>query len=75
MQIGTAGYGFQILAADGVTVLLNVLETGFVPPASSFLQLTPQAAAPAGLTEGGIWYSSVDHQYHGLNDQGDCILG
>jgi hypothetical protein len=75
MQVGTAGFGFQVVAADGVTVLLDVPETGFVAPAVAFAQLKPQAAAPAGITEGAIWYSSVDHQYHGLNDQGDCVLG
>jgi len=75
IQIGTAGFGFQVVAADGVTVLLDVPETGFVAPAVAFAQLKPQAAAPAGITEGAIWYSSVDHQYHGLNDQGDCVLG
>jgi hypothetical protein len=74
MQIGTAGNGFQIVAADGMTVLLNVPETGYVGPTVAFTQLTPQPAAPVGLTEGGIWYSSVDHQYHGLDNQGDVTL-
>lgn len=73
MMIGSAGYGFQIVAADGVTVILNVPETGFVP-SGTFVQLTPQASAPAGITEGGIWYSSSDHAYHGVDDTGDVVF-
>lgn len=69
----TAGFGFQVVAADGITVILNVPETGFIPSAS-YVQLTPQAAQPAGLTEGGIWYSSVDHSYHGLDNNGGVVF-
>ena len=32
-QARTAGFGFQIVAADGVTVLLDVTESGVVIPA------------------------------------------
>lgn len=73
-QLVTAGFGCQIVAADGVTVLLDIPETGFVPPASTFVQLTPQASAPSGITEGAIWYSSVDHAWHGLDNGGDVTF-
>lgn len=73
VQWRTAGFGAQIVAADGVTVILDVPETGFVV-SGSYVQLTPQASAPVGITEGGIWYSSADHQYHGLDNTGDVLL-
>jgi hypothetical protein len=74
VQLRTAGFGAQIVAADGVTVLLNVPETGFSPTEQNSVQLVPKTSAPPGLTEGAIWYSSVDHAWHGVDNTGDVTF-
>ena len=75
IKVKSAGHGIQLVAADGVTVILDVPETGYVPPSvgGAFLQLTPQASAPAGITPGAIWVD-LNGGYHGLDSTGDVSL-
>lgn len=73
ISLVTAGFGFQVLSAAGA-VILDVPETGFIP-SSTFAQIIPSAVKPAGITEGGIWYSSVDHSFHVVdNTATDLVL-
>jgi hypothetical protein len=54
IKIASAGSGVQIVAADGVTVLLDCPETGYHPPAS----IPDQAADPiAGSAKQIYWHT------------------
>ena len=71
--LASAGNGILLTKADGVTPLLSLPETGYTPPAASFVQLTPQAVAPVGITPGAIWVD-LNGGYHGLDANGDVSL-